>query len=117
MAIGISFSDLISGKAFDQFQRGLVARWRARRIGYQLIYGPATSKPSMSLHFSTDQGIGTVILWESGECDLEVLDSATGSYLLQEHHQFRSSDEFFTTYPKVPLLLRKLRGDTWPEME
>jgi hypothetical protein len=112
-----SFSDLISGRGFDRFQTGLIARWRAHRIGYDLNYGRPTSKPSMTLDFTTNQGVGRVTLWESGECDLEVLDCATGGHLLEEHHEFANPNEFFATYPKVPLLLRKLRGDISLELE
>ena len=65
----------------------------------------------MWLDYETENAIGRVTLWESGECDLEVMDVATGADLLREHHEFKTPDEFFHTYPKVPLLLRKLRGD------
>lgn len=82
-----------------------------------MTYGEPTSKPSMSLDFETDDAIGRVTLWESGECDMEVLDAATGGDLLREHHEFKTTEEFFATYPKVPLLLRKMRGDILPLRE
>lgn len=112
-----SFSDLITRRGFDQYQSGLVARFKARGIGYSVIYGEPTQKPAMWLDFETDDAIGRVTLWESGECDLEVLDATTGCDLLREHHQFKTTEEFFATYPKVPLLLRKLRGDVLPVSE
>ncbi len=106
-----TFTELISGRKFDRYQAGLIARWRAWRIGYELTYGRATSKPSMCLDFTTNEAIGQIILWESGECDMEVLDCATGENILKEHHEFQSSEAFFHTYPKVPLFLRQLRFD------
>jgi hypothetical protein len=45
---------------------------------------------------------------------LEVLDAESGNHLLLEHHEFTSLEEFFVTYVKVPLLLRKIRGDELP---
>lgn len=109
-----SFPELISGRKFEVYQVGLVSRWRAHRIGYEVTYGEPTAKPAMWLDFTTDQAIGRVTLWESGECDMEVLNSITGEDILREHHEFKSSEEFFDTYPKVPLLLRRLRGDHMP---
>jgi len=106
-----TFPELVSGHQFDRYQTGLISRWRARSIGYELTYGTPTAKSAMWLDFTTDQAIGRVTLWESGECDMEVIDCATGGDILREHFDFKSSEEFFATYPKVPLLLLRLRGD------
>ena len=109
-----SFPDLISGRGFERYQSGLVARFKAHRIRYSVTYGEPTPKPAMWLYFGTDAAIGRITLWESGECDMEVLDVTTGGDLLREHHEFKTTKEFFATYPKVPLLLRKMRGDILP---
>ncbi|MDP1586392.1 MAG: hypothetical protein Q8M07_01500 [Prosthecobacter sp.] len=114
MCLDDSFADLITHQGFDRYQLGLIARWQAHRIGYSLSYGEPTSKPSMGLDYETADAIGRVTLWESGECDLEVIDATTGADLLREHHVFKTPREFFDAYPKVPLLLRKLRGDVMP---
>jgi hypothetical protein len=112
-----SFPDLISGRGFERFQTGLVARFRAHRISYSVTYGEPTQKTAMWLDFETVDAIGRVTLWESGECDMEVLDATTGGDLLREHHDFKTTKEFHATYPKVPLLLRKIRGDVLPQGE
>jgi hypothetical protein len=117
MSFDESFPDLISGRGFERYQSGLVARFKAHRIGYSVTYGESTPKPAMWLDFETDAAIGRVTLWESGECDMEVLDATTGGDLLREHHEFKTTEEFFATYPKVPLLLRKMRGDILPLRE
>lgn len=106
-----TFHNLISGRGFDRYQPGLISRWRAFRIGYSLSYGKPTAKPSLCLDYESENAIGRVTLWESGECDLEVMDVATGADFLREHHDFTTPHEFFHAYPKVPLLLRKLRGE------
>lgn len=110
-----SFPDLISDRGFERFQTGLVARFRAHGISYSVTYGEPTQKTAMWLDFETDDAIGRVTLWESGECDMEVLDATTGGDLLREHHDFKTTEEFHATYPKVPLLLRKIRGDVLPQ--
>ncbi|MEO6473605.1 hypothetical protein [Luteolibacter sp.] len=112
-----SFPDLISGRGFDSYQSGLVARFKAHRIDYSVTYGAPSPKSAMWLDFETDDAIGRVTLWESGECDMEVLDATTGGDLLREHYEFKTTEEFFATYPKVPLLLRKMRGDILPLKE
>ena len=109
-----SFSELISGRGLERYQDGLRSRFRAHRIGYSVVYGEPTSKPAMWLDFETTEAIGRVTIWESGECDMEVVDATTGEDLLREHHFFDSTDEFHSTYPKVPLLLRRILGDTLP---
>jgi hypothetical protein len=109
-----SFIDLVSRRGFDRYQDALITRWQAHRINYSLSYGPSTAKSGMYMDFGTDQAVGRVSLWESGECDLEVLDAESGNHLLLEHHEFTSLEEFFVTYVKVPLLLRKIRGDELP---
>ena len=76
-----------------------------------MAYGDPTSEPALRLDFETDDAIGRVTLWESGECDMEVSDTRRGADLLSEHHEFKTTDVFFAAYPKVPLLLRKIRGD------
>ncbi|MGF1530483.1 MAG: hypothetical protein ACFCU4_03880 [Puniceicoccaceae bacterium] len=115
-----TFKDLISGRKFESYQDGLKSRFRAHRIGYHVTYCDHISKPSITLDFDTDQAVGQVVLWESGECDLEVIDVVTGKDLIREQHVFDSLDSpmsFFNTYTKVPLLLRKIRGDNIPEKE
>jgi hypothetical protein len=112
-----SFRDLISGRGFERYQPGLVARFKAHGIGYAVTYGEPTPKPAMWLDFETDDAIGRVSLWASGECDLEVVDVKTGGYLLLEHHEFKTVEDFFATYTKVPLLLRRLRGEILPPIE
>lgn len=112
-----TFPELISGRKFDLYQDGLRSRWRSWRIEYHLTYGDPTPKPALWMDFTTDEALARVTLWESGECDMEVLDAESGTDLLREHHEFSSSAEFFETYPKVPIFLRQHRGDAWPRTD
>ena len=112
MAFEQTFHALISGRAFDRYQDGLRARFKAHKIGYSVTYGEPTSKPAMWLDFDTPEAIGRATVWESGECDLEVLDAVTGEDLFREHHEFQLPEEFHATYPRVPLFMEKLRGDS-----
>ena len=100
-----TFPELITGRKFDQFQSGLEARFEANRIDYKLTYGEPTAKPAMWMDYETTSAIGRVTLWESGECDMEVLDAESGDELLRETHTFPNADEFFDNYPKVPNLV------------
>jgi hypothetical protein len=100
-----TFPELISGRGFDRYQAGLNARFLAKRIDYRLTYGEPTAKPLMFMDYDTPSAVGRVTLWESGECDMEVLDAETGEDLLREHHEFSDAEAFFSTYPKVPNLV------------
>ena len=113
MARPDSFEELVTERGFDRYQSGLVARFRAYRLKYELSYGEPTAKACLWMDFSSEKThtIGRVTLWESGECDLEVIDAESGDDILRETHSFSSPDLFFSTYPKVPTLMR---GLDWP---
>jgi hypothetical protein len=100
-----TFPELISGREFERFQSGLEARFEANRIDYKLTYGEPTAKPAMWMDYETDSAIGRVTLWESGECDMEVLEAKSGEDLLRETHTFPNAHAFFDAYPKVPNLV------------
>ena len=100
-----TFPELITGRKFDLFQSGLESRFVANRVGYKLTYGESTAKPAMWMDYETDFAIGRVTLWESGECDMEVLDAESGYDLLRETHTFPDADAFFASYTKVPNLV------------
>lgn len=112
MARSDSFEELVTERGFDRYQSGLVVRFQAYRLEYKLSYGEPTAKPCLWMDFSSERTrtIGRVTLWESGECDLEVIDSKSGDDILRETHSFSSPDLFFSTYPKVPILMR---GADW----
>jgi len=82
------FTELVSQRGFERYQDALIARWKAHRINCSLTYGLLGSNPAMHMDFETDQAVGQVSLWESGECDLEVIDAESGCHLLLEHHDF-----------------------------
>lgn len=100
-----TFPELITGRKFDLFQSGLEARFNENRIGYKITYGEPTAKPVMWMDYETDSAIGRVTLWESGECDMEVVDAESRIDLLRETHTFPNVDAFFDSYPRVPNLV------------
>jgi len=105
-------AELISKRGFDKFQPGLVARFKAFHLNYGLTYGAPTDNPAMCLDFESPLHLGRVIVWESGECDLEVLEVSSGKTVLLEHHQLNSEIEFHHLLPKVALLMRDAMD--WP---
>src|SRR4051794_31735666 len=102
-------SDLIAGRSFDQFQDGLLARFRRFALEYELTYGEPSDNPSMRLDFNSSTHAGRVTAWASGACDLEVVDARDGRTVLWEHHEVASAAEFHEVYPKVPIMMRDLQ--------
>ncbi|MCG8599269.1 MAG: hypothetical protein MI807_03915, partial [Verrucomicrobiales bacterium] len=109
MAFEQTFHALISGRAFDRYQDGLRARFKAHKIGYSVTYGEPTSKPAMWLDFDTPEAIGRATVWETGECDLEVLDPVTGEDLFREHHEFQLPEEFHSSWKSFEVIRSRSR--------
>lgn len=105
-------SALIRQRGFDRYQVGLRARFAAYRLRYQLTYCEPADDAAMRLEFESALHLGRVTAWESGNCDLEVIEIESGETVLWEHHQFTSEPEFFDTYPRVVLFMRNALG--WP---
>jgi hypothetical protein len=103
---------LISERNFDRFQSGLKARFAAYRLEYTLTYSEPNDKSSMSLDFDSEQHIGRVTVWVSGECDMEILDVSTGKQVFYEHHQFNNELDFHRTYPRLVVFMRDALGWT-----
>jgi len=103
---------LVSGRRFDKYQPGLTARFKRFRLGYELTYCEPTDNPAMRLDFESPVQLGRVTVWESGACELEVLDILSGRAVLQEHHQLSSEEVFHKILPKLVLFMRDAVG--WP---
>jgi len=105
--------ELISGRGFDEFQPGLTARFKAYGFAYQLTYCEPSDDTAMRLDFDSPLHLGRVTAWESGACDLEVVEISTGRIVFSEHHQLNSDREFHSILPKLVLFMRDATG--WPE--
>jgi hypothetical protein len=105
-------AELIYGRGFDQFQQGLAARFRAYRLDYKLAYCKPTDNTAMCLDFESPIHLGRITAWESGECDIEVLEAASGETVLFEHHQASNEGEFHELLAKLVVFMRDAMG--WP---
>lgn len=99
-------ANLISGRNFDQFQPGLESRFAAYQLQYALTYCETTNNPAMCLDFENSKYLGRVTVWESGHCDMEVIDIGSGKNVFLEHHQFSDELEFHKTYSKLVVFMR-----------
>jgi hypothetical protein len=100
---------LISGRGFDKYRPGLAARFKAFGLGYELTYCEPTDNPAMRLDFESPIHLGRITAWESGECNLEVLEISTGKTVLQDH-QLSNEGEFHSILPKLVLFMRDAVG-------
>ena len=98
--------NLISEHKFDRYQSGLESRFAAYGLWYALTYCELSDNPAMRLDFETSRLLGRVTVWESGHCDMEVIDIISSEYTFREHHQFSNELEFQKTYPKLVIFMR-----------
>jgi hypothetical protein len=99
---------LISGRNFDRFQPALESHFAAWR--YTLTYCEPSDDSAMRLDFETIKFLGRVTVWESGHCEMEVIDIDSGDYVLCEHHQFSNEIEFYRVFPRIVVSIRDTFG-------
>jgi hypothetical protein len=102
--------NLISGHGFDRFQSGLASRFAAYRLKYLLTYCEPSDNSGMRLDFETRRLLGRITVWESGQCDMEVVNIESGDCVFYEHHQFSTEIEFHRTFPKLVIYMRDAYG-------
>jgi hypothetical protein len=108
--------NLISGRGFDRFQPALESRFAAYRLQYALTYFTPSDNSAMCLDFETTKLLGRVTVWESGLCEMELIDSESGNYVFHENHQFSNEIEFHRTFPKLVVYMRDAFG-SWPSAQ
>ena len=105
-------SELIRNRAFNLYQDGLESRFGAYKFQYQLTYCESSENPAMRIDFGYKNQEGRMTVWETGECDLEVLNSVTGQSVLWKHYQLKNEEEFHTMLAQFALYFRD--GKTLP---
>ena len=79
----------------DDFTTAVAARgaqWQAAGIQWQLHLGPTRSKSSAWVDCATAHHLAQLIVWTSGEADLEVGDISTGDITLT-HYEMSNAAE------------------------
>lgn len=62
-----------------------------KQLGIDAIFStPTENTDNNSIHadFDTNEYIGRITLWESGECDMEILDIVSEDTILSKHYVF-----------------------------
>ncbi|MEH2262425.1 immunity protein TriTu family protein [Nostoc sp.] len=101
-------TQLISERGFDRFQPGLRSRFAAYRLGYTLTYCEPTDNSAMRLDFESSLHLGRVTVWESGACEMDILEISTGNNVFYESHQFKNEKEFHHTLPRLVIFMRDM---------
>lgn len=63
------------------------ASWAASGASWELTHGPETPKPAAWLALETHDGLGSLILWVSGEAELEWIRPTPGGDVRAERHE------------------------------
>ncbi|NEU77918.1 hypothetical protein [Nostoc sp. UIC 10630] len=99
---------LISERGFDRFQSGLRSRFAAYRLKYTLTYCKSSENPAMCLDFESLLHLGRVTVWESGACEMDILEISTGNNVFYESHQFNNEKQFHQTYLRLVIFMRDM---------
>ncbi|MGW4943387.1 immunity protein TriTu family protein [Actinoplanes sp. NPDC004185] len=79
----------------DDFTTAVATRglqWQAAGVQWQLHHGPTRSKSSAWVDCTTARHLARLIVWTSGEADLEVGDISTGAVTIT-HYQMSDAAE------------------------
>jgi hypothetical protein len=68
------------------------ARWRLAGLTWEVVRWPITDKPAASLRLTSGVGEGELILWVSGEAEVNYRRTAD-SEPVAVHHDFASAQE------------------------
>ncbi|MBD2603586.1 hypothetical protein H6G81_03340 [Scytonema hofmannii FACHB-248] len=101
-------TQLILERGFDRFQSGLRSRFAAYRLEYTLTYCEPSDNSAMRLDFESSLHLGRVTVWESGACEMDILEISTGNNVFYESHQFNNKKEFYQTYPRLVIFMRDM---------
>ncbi len=67
-----------------------------KRHGINAVLSPSTEntdKNSIRADFDTDEYVGRITLWDSGECDMEIADIQSGEAVCWKHYTFGGMEE------------------------
>lgn len=104
--------ELITGRGFERFQDGLRSRFQAYGFKYSLTYSDASNDPTLRLDFESSLHLGRVTARESGVCELEAIQIASGETVFREHYELDRSLMFHMVYVRLPLFMLSFTG--WP---
>lgn len=88
-----SLHQLISERGFDQYRDGLEARFRAHNVSFSIHYSEGTSDPTLLVRLESDDRLGEVCVWESGNCNFTAASTEEGQFR-DEHVVLESPDGF-----------------------
>ena len=78
------------------------------KIAHTITQGSVkTDKNGTRADFDTDSQIGRITLWETGECDMEILDVETGDTVYLVHRVFNDARDAATAWNTFVLQMSK----------
>jgi len=94
-----SLHRLISDRGFEAFRTGLESRSRANRLAFKIHYGEPPSS-SLFVRLESEERIGEVCAWESGDCEVQMAEFKKGD-IASVHHQLKSDRDFHARLAEV----------------
>ncbi|QMS90316.1 hypothetical protein HUN01_23035 [Nostoc edaphicum CCNP1411] len=101
-------TQLISERGFNRFQSPLRSRFAAYRLEYTLTYCEPTDNSAMRLDFESSLHLGRITVWESGACEMDILEISTGNNVFYESHQLNNEKQFHQTYLRLVIFMRDM---------
>jgi hypothetical protein len=93
-----TFRDFICNRGYDDFLPGVEARLRPQNVACDVHYATDAPVPTLRLRFENKKAVYEVILWESGDCEMQVLDFKKESFVFHKHERFSSPIAFLGGY-------------------
>ena len=67
--------------------------FKQKEVNFSGLLGQKTDKSSQFVDIFAETQCARVSLWETGECDFEIIDDETGKYVFWENRTIKTFDE------------------------
>ena len=99
-----SLHQLISQRGFDELRPAVESRFRAHGVRYTIHYGDTPPTSSLFVRLESEERIGEVCAWESGDCEVQFAEFKKDG-VKSVHHQLISDRDFHSRLADVFLFV------------
>jgi len=88
------FSNFISGHDFDKQQERYFSGLAFSDVDYLYTYSLPCDNPCLRIDFDNCKQLSRITMWESGECDIEVISLTDSTRVIDEVSELKTINEF-----------------------
>ena len=94
----------------DAFENWIAANsdnFKKKGLQYEVIKSPLDiDKPSVRIDFDSDKYVSRIVVWSTGECNMEALDIKSEQSVIDKYFVIESAEEFDDCFSE---LFKKLK--------